>query len=586
VTRRAARFSRFEARGLASTPRASGRRKRAALLVCAGVALTLGVVSLFAASTPSVPSLARSALYTAGAGAASVAIGDLDGDGRQDIVTANYNGDSVSLVLNHGHGHFQATSDYRSARGPASVALGDLDGDGRPDVVTANLLQDPDSATVSVLLNRGDGRLRTHVEYRTGHLPRDVATADLNEDDKLDVVTANSSDNTVSVLLGRGDGTLAGSVNYPTARNPGAVALADLNGDRKPDIAVTTLTADSVSVLLNRGDGTFKPRVDYRTGLGPRALAIGDLNGDAKPDLVTANNDDLGTHSLTVLLNRGDGTFPQKLEYGVDCGCGSIAIGDLNGDRRPDIAIAGQYNCASARGSAFACIVVLVNRGGGRLQPFRYVDRLVDRYDTPRSLAIGDLNGDGMADLVTVGDASDKRTSDRIAVLLASTEPPCVVPNTRGKMLTAAKRAVIRAHCRVGPIEWRRKQRLPAGRVLDSKPRPPTVLPGGSTVALITATGPLLSPLPNARVGASPLLVWTPVKKARYYNVQLVRGTKILSAWPRHAFFRVPRSWVFQGHRYRLTPGVYRWYVWPGYGRASAAKYGPALGDSSFVVVA
>jgi hypothetical protein len=76
------------------------------------------------------------------------------------------------------------------------------------------------------------------------------------------------------------------------------------------------------------------------------------------------------------------------------------------------------------------------------------------------------------------------------------------------------------------------------------------------------------------------------VKKARYYNVQLVRGTKILSAWPRHALFRVPRSWVFQGHRYRLTPGVYRWYVWPGYGRASAAKYGPALGSSSFVVVA
>lgn len=98
--------------------------------------------------------------------------------------------------------------------------------------------------------------------------------------------------------------------------------------------------------------------------------------------------DDSGTHTLTVLVNR------------------------------PDIAVDGEYSCVSARDSAFVCIVVLVNRGGGRLQPFRYVDRLVDHYDTPRSLAIGDLNRDGMADLVTVGEAGDKETSVRISVSL------------------------------------------------------------------------------------------------------------------------------------------------------------------------
>lgn len=103
------------------------------------------------------------------------------------------------------------------------------------------------------------------------------------------------------------------------------------------------------------------------------------------------------------------------------------------------------------------------------------------------------------------------------------------------------------------------------------------------TVAL-TATGPLLSPLPGHRVSPPPLLAWTPVSGARYYNVQLVRGKKILSVWPRRPRFRLPRSWTFEGNRYHLSPGTYQWYVWPGYGRRSSSKYGRLLGGSSFVV--
>jgi hypothetical protein len=99
----------------------------------------------------------------------------------------------------------------------------------------------------------------------------------------------------------------------------------------------------------------------------------------------------------------------------------------------------------------------------------------------------------------------------------------------------------------------------------------------------VTATGPLLSPVPGARVASAPRLAWTPVKGASYYNLQLVRGRKIYSAWPTSTHFRLPKSWVFNGHRYRLHKGVYRWYVWPGFGRFSASKYGGLLGGSSFV---
>jgi hypothetical protein len=100
----------------------------------------------------------------------------------------------------------------------------------------------------------------------------------------------------------------------------------------------------------------------------------------------------------------------------------------------------------------------------------------------------------------------------------------------------------------------------------------------------IVATGPLLSPTPGARVKNPPTLDWIPVKRASYYNLQIVRGRKVLSAWPAQSSFRLRRAWSYNGRRYRLTPGVYRWYVWPGYGRISASRYGRLLGSSTFVV--
>jgi hypothetical protein len=104
-------------------------------------------------------------------------------------------------------------------------------------------------------------------------------------------------------------------------------------------------------------------------------------------------------------------------------------------------------------------------------------------------------------------------------------------------------------------------------------------------LALI-ATGPLLSPAPGEQVTSPPTLVWTPVKKASYYNVQLIRGgRRVLSAWPVRPSFRLPRTWLYKGRRYRLRPGAYRWYVWPGFGRITAARYArQPLGSSTFVV--
>jgi hypothetical protein len=99
----------------------------------------------------------------------------------------------------------------------------------------------------------------------------------------------------------------------------------------------------------------------------------------------------------------------------------------------------------------------------------------------------------------------------------------------------------------------------------------------------VTATGALIDPVPGERVTSPPRLVWLPVKGASYYNVQLIRDGRVLSAWPRRAQLKLQRSWIYKGHRYRLRPGVYRWYVWPGFGRLARAHYGRRLGGSAFV---
>ena len=277
--------------------------------------------------------------FATGNNPVAVAIGDLNGDGKPDLAVANagYPSYNVSVLLGNGDGTLGPKTDYGTFAGPYSLAIGDLNGDGRPDLVVGEFY----NFGVSVLLGNGDGSFGVTTAFHTGSGVQSVAIGDLNGDGKPDLATANDYDNAVSVLLGNGDGSFGGGTEFGTGSAAWSVAIGDLNGDGKPDLAVANAGSATVSVLLGNGDGRFGVKTDHDTGISPRSVAIGDLNGDGRPDLVVATS---GSNTVSVLLGNGDGSFAPKTDYGTVGSSFSVAIGDLNGDAKPDLAVANSFS--------------------------------------------------------------------------------------------------------------------------------------------------------------------------------------------------------------------------------------------------
>jgi hypothetical protein len=405
------------------------------------------------------PKFAPPVTYDPGPAADSVAIADLRGDGKLDLVVANYcqepGPDScdgygqVAVLLGNGDGTFQPAVFYSTgAYGAESVAVADMNGDGIPDLVVANSCGTQGQfgcnnqlGAASVLLGNGDGSFQPAVNYSSaGDWSFSVAIQDLNGDGIPDLVVSNGGaegfwDGTVSVLLGNGNGTFQPAVNYSSGGQVAAsVAIGDLSGDGIPDLVVANYGNSWVAVLLGNGDGTFQPAVTYGSN-GPSSVALGDLRGNGILDVAVATGFNPGKRprsSLGVLLGNGDGTLQTVVSYPADgvglpsspavgSGINSLVIADVNGDGIPD-AVAAEP-CQSLKHYTDCVgnkdVSVLLGNGDGTLQaPVAYSSGGFLAW----GIAVADVNGDGRPDLVVVNQyASEGAYDGTVAVLLNET---------------------------------------------------------------------------------------------------------------------------------------------------------------------
>jgi hypothetical protein len=329
---------------------------------------------------------------------------DLNKDNNMDILTVNRDDNTLSVLLNDGTGNFGSAMSYKVDELPNYIYVGNLNKDSSPDVACTS----KDSNILTVFFNLGDGNLVKNKNYFTGDEPRTLIGGDFDGDDNLDLITVNNNDNSISVFFNNGDGTYKDQVKIDSEFSPVCGAAGDLDGDGDLDLIVGNtgdnitvgqkIYRSSLSIMMNKGDGTFKDRVDYISGKKPNEIIVVDFNNDDKLDLATTNE---AENNISVYINNGKGEFETLVYYPITStgyhSPNSLNYCDIDNDEDPDIIVTLP---------ATDTISILFNAGDGTFN--QYETYLVGYL--PRVVFPADFDNDKNIDLATANREDDTVT--------------------------------------------------------------------------------------------------------------------------------------------------------------------------------
>ncbi|WP_241654520.1 FG-GAP-like repeat-containing protein [Granulicella sibirica] len=395
------------------------------------------------------------ALPVAGVGSVTKS-GDFNGDGKPDVAVDNGSNNTVQIFLGAGDGSFQAGASF--SLGGTLAAVADLNNDGKLDLIMIG------AGNVSVLLGNGDGTFQAQTAtFATGDGPKGLAAGDFTGDGNLDLIVAVT--NGLALLQGNGDGTFQpaqttaltgldrGLSTVPLT--PEAVSVGDFNGDGKLDVASanygtaqSTSQGDSVSVLLGNGDGTFQTPLEYTTQQASGSVAIGDFNGDGKPDLtvtsIATSNGSESQSTVYVLIGNGNGTFQQPVAYALpaDAFPNSVQIADFDGDGKADLMVSsflgGDPPDAAGHEDLF---LVLLGNGDGTFQPQRGYFPATTQFGASNNLTVADFNGDGRPDVIPLEVATTGSVGATVLLNLGATTtvtvPAVAIPGGETQVIQA-----------------------------------------------------------------------------------------------------------------------------------------------------
>lgn len=341
--------------------------------------------------------------FTANSGPGGIVSKDLDGDGKPDIAVANYSSSSISIFRNTGSSgsitttSFAAKVDFSTGTHPIGLVTEDMDGDGRPDLICS----DQHDGTVSVFRNASSSGTISFESRVTAAVSdgQQLAVGDIDGDGRPDIATINNGGNLVYVVKNNsssGSLSFASAISKSVANGPAGAAIADIDGDGKNDLLVSCYNGGQLSIFRNIGSagsittGSFDTRQDFATGVGAYNIYVGDVDGDGKRDVLVSNNNGAKIGVFRNASTSGTISLATRVDLTATTGAAGMGMGDINGDGKPDIAV------ANYAGNA---VSVFLNTSSGIGNVSFATRRDFAAGTNPNFVTVDDLDGDGLPDL-------------------------------------------------------------------------------------------------------------------------------------------------------------------------------------------